>query len=407
MNIKLLILLIASFLFIQGCFDFGCIGGGYEYTSYGTDLYIFESEDNLTTWHNGSVLHYTSYDFPSDIRYKIKETKTTADGTASFYYDHIPIIINYGFNERDSIDLDIYREFPDYYIHDRNVDVLPLASSSVFSIFKTGSLNDPYNEGVSHPQQYRESSVLDWHFYSTTLDTLAYSQTTFQSKNKFSYSTFYSPRYDTDKNIYFISKRNDYLITTDSTNSNFYYNDFFSDAFLVKHNAQNGLLDSLTSTQQSTTNLIVRGNSILVYGSDKFRVVSTDGTEIIPQTSGNNFVMGIEGQSLTYNSGREYLRISDQKTIRLANIISNIDYAFPSENKIATLSNDYQMLSLLDVETKELIRQIRVEDIEGIPSTPSKRSTYTFHRPLFDSDSKLKFILMDSHYFDDPNEPCD
>ncbi|SMO52899.1 hypothetical protein [Gracilimonas mengyeensis] len=408
MNTKLASLLIVSLFFINGCFDFGCmLGGGYETTSYGTDLYIFESEDDLSNWNNETVFNYSSIDAYPDIYYGIRDIRTTADGTASFYFDHLPIFINYGFNEQNSVDLNIYSNLSDYYIHDRNIDLLPLSSSTVFAIFEFSSLDDPYNEGVSHPMYYRESVVLDWDLSSSHLDTLAYSETTFRANNKFGYSMFHSPRYDVDKNAYFISARNDYLITSDSTNTNFYYNDFFSEAFLVKYNAEQARLDSLISVEPSKTNLMVRGNSILVYGSDSFRVISTDGKELTPETTGKKFVMGIDGESITFNNGRDYLRVSDNKTIRLVNIISDIDYAFPSEDKVAILSNDRQTLSLLDVETEELIRQIQVEDIEGIPSTPSKRSTYTFRRPLFDRDSNLKFILMDHHHYDDPDEPCD
>lgn len=406
MTLKLHTILILSLLFLQAC-DFGCIGGGYQHISHGTDLYVYKANDDLTSLHQEAVLSFSSYDYEHPINHEIKKTRNTIDGTANFYIDRVPLIIEYGFGDRIEKSSTLQYGFPVYHLADNDIDLLPSVNSAVFRYIEADTAYSQYNEGVSHLNYFRISTLLNWDADSTVLDTLLYNKTEFHTDNRFSFSTFFSPRYDLNGDIFYISKKNEYLITTDSTETNYYINSYFSESYLVKYSADDAVLDSLVQLQNSNSTLHIRSNSIAVNNGDSFRIYSKDGTEVIPKTFGRDLVMGSFGSSMTYNNGKAYLRISDKKSINLSDIVPNINFAYPSEKQIAIVSNQHKTLSVFDVETEEIIYKIDIEEIEGIPTSQSKVSTYTFQRPFFDLDSKLKFLVKDRHYFDDPDNECD
>ncbi|MEX0598719.1 MAG: hypothetical protein WD512_19705, partial [Candidatus Paceibacterota bacterium] len=126
------IILISSLVFLSGCFG-ECMFGGFEYTSYGSDFYIYQTSDDLSNYTKEKVLNYTSTDSRPYVENQISNTRISVDGTVHFYFDGIPQIINYGVFDQDLDSLDVFRKFPQKYLSEKDIDIYPSRKTTVFA----------------------------------------------------------------------------------------------------------------------------------------------------------------------------------------------------------------------------------------------------------------------------------
>ena len=405
-RIRLLFILCVYTLFLTGCFDNWCMGGG-EYTTYYTNLSFYEVDDSKEAILTSTEKHTNSDWYPS-INSDITNLNYTIDGIVGIY-DQDKLFDRSGTSFlRDSLKLfqPIKVNYPEFRYFD-GYDAYTKRKKFIFSKINSDTLVDPKFE-APHILGQANYYLYQYDITSEILDTVLVTKSSFINSDSFVTYPIYHPSYDIDGNIVFISGKQISKITTDSSQSSFYYNKFYEEAYLVR--TQRKGIDTLSTLLQNTgkytTSLKISESSIFLINNGVFTVLDYDGNVRYQQVDVNSITTSKSGKSFIIDDTFTYHNMETGVTLSIKDYFNEVNSAYPSDEHIAVLHAKKTRISDFNVNSKTSTIDISTESI--MPSTTSEYAhfEYYFDSPYF-INNHLSFLYLETGYYDDPDDPCD
>lgn len=414
--------LVVSLLMLNACLDIfpECMGGGNETSYTYNDFYSLKSSKPYSSFQERNMVDYASENGTGQetiSEYLRDNYRYSADYAALLSGSLERVVFQHGLDQPASEDF--WNQYRDHYFFDNRdysgFDVLPTHSEQILTANVKDSVyyqaDDVYLSNNLTRRTLLQAKGIE-HIADSTL--LSFKPEFYDSTKYYSYE-IHVPRYRPNGDVVFILKRTSYLITEDSTGTEYFHNQFSVNhtVYLLERGEQARPLFQLSNDNFNAyrADLRVRADKIgVVYesGYEKyhFTLYNFQGEKLYDNVINKHVVIGKDGRSFTTNDGKYYRRLTDNKEIDLSSYYDNVTYAQPYENRVLVVQKD-STINFFDVEKQSTTYSVDLSQMPQVNTSPAKQNVLTIGYPLLAEDGSLYLLYMDNYYFDDPDDPCD